>query len=322
MPPGLLGLVQVSTTLPVFAGREEGRLLISFFLLELSIAFVLTFVPHSIVSARLCSLSILILFLDMDGLLAASQAAAALAAEGAGGQYPPSGQAPASPARIVPASPVPPPTAPAPLPPVVPSPAPSQPPSRLLATAAPNGEPRGSGGGAGPSAGRHTSGRGGLFFARDRPLPPPDVPIQKINVFTNKDLELTVKDRRRLRTGVAFAINQILRSTAYFCTRHEDRQRTAVVYHEERVPRLAMCESVWGACAVLSRGLRHRRNRQRRKTAGSAAEIAATAAAATSAAAPAAGTGDSATETVGGGGDNDAPSAREQQLAFFSQLEK
>lgn len=148
------------------------------------------------------------------------------------------------------------------------------------------------------------------------------MPIQKINVFTNKDLELTVRDRRRLRTGVAFAINQILRSTASFCTHREDRQRTAVVYLDERVPRLAMCESAWGAFAVLSRGLRHRRNQQRCKTAGSAAEVAATAAAATSAAAPAAGTGDSYTATVGGSGDNDAPHAREQQLAFFSQLEK
>lgn len=161
---------------------------------------------------------------------------------------------------------------------------------------------------------------GGCFFAGDRPVPPSQVPIQKINVFKDEDLQLTARDHRRLRTGVAFAINQVLQATASFCTHPEDRQRTAVVYLEDRVPRLAMCESAWGACAILSRGLRHRRIQQRRKMAGSAAVVAATTAAAPSAAAAAAGTGGSAAATVGGSGGNDVGSTREQQLAFFCQL--
>lgn len=253
--------------------------------------------------------------MDLNGLVAASQVAEALAAEDGCSQIPPSGSSPAAPARLVPAATPDPPPSPVPLTPVVPAPPPDRPPYRLSAAATPDGQSPASRGYAGPSAHRHTSGRGGLFFAGDRPLPPPQVSIQKINVFKDKDLQLTARDRRRLRTGVVFAINQVLRSTASFCTHPEDRQRTAVVYLEGRAPSLAMCESAWAACAVLSRGLRHRRIQQRRQMAGSAAVEAGTTGAAPSAAAAAAGTGGSAAATVGGSAGNGVVSTSERGTA-------
>lgn len=277
-----------------------GRLFIFCFSAWVSSASEFFCVSHFIVTAQLCSLSRLFSLLRCGRLVGslAGRGSAVRRGRGQSAPFP----VPASPACTCPP--------------------PAQPPGRFSAAAAASGEPLASAGGAGPSAFRRTSGRGGLFFPGNRPLPPPPVPIQKVNVSKDKDLKLTVSDRRRLRTGVAFAINQILRSTASFCTHPEDRQRAAVLYLEDRVPRLALCESAWGACAVLSRGLRHQRIQARRKTAGSGAVVAATTAAAPSAAAAAAGTGGCAAETTGGGDGNDAMSARGQQLAFFSQLEK
>jgi len=83
-----------------------------------------------------------------------------------------------------------------------------------------------------------------------------------INVFKHEGLGLTGEDRRLLRTRVGFAINKILRSRKPFCSHPADRLRAAVVYLEGCVPRLAACDAGWGACALLSRGLRHRRPRK------------------------------------------------------------
>jgi len=87
--------------------------------------------------------------------------------------------------------------------------------------------------------------------------------IAKINVLKEGDLGLGEADRVRLRRYVAFAIQHILGSTESFFSHEDDKQRRAVAYLEEREPRLAVCVSSWGACALLSRGLQHRRPRRR-----------------------------------------------------------
>ena len=95
-------------------------------------------------------------------------------------------------------------------------------------------------------------------------MPPPDSTIANISVFKKGLLGLTQQDRKRMRKCLAFAIDMILGSTAPLCQQDNDRLRSAVVYQEEREPRLAVCEFSWGACAILSRALQNRRPRRRR----------------------------------------------------------
>jgi len=67
-----------------------------------------------------------------------------------------------------------------------------------------------------------------------------------------------------MRNCLAFAIDMTLGSTASLCQQDNARLRSAVVYLEEREPRLAVCEFSWGACAILSRALQNHRPSQRR----------------------------------------------------------
>ena len=93
--------------------------------------------------------------------------------------------------------------------------------------------------------------------------------------------------------------------------------RRAVVFLEEREPRLVMCELGWGARALLSRALSDRRQRQPRRR-----RVVAVADARAASTETGDGTGSSA-------GDGDAPPAQateeqrlaQQQLAFLNQLE-
>ncbi|OSX71917.1 hypothetical protein BU14_0490s0015 [Porphyra umbilicalis] len=112
-----------------------------------------------------------------------------------------------------------------------------------------------------PCAHRRTSGRGGVYLDDVRAVEAPTPVIAKINVLKDGDLGLGEADRMRLRRYVAFATKHILGSTKPFCSHEDDNQRRAVAYLEEREPRLAVCVSSWGACALLSRGLQHRRPR-------------------------------------------------------------
>lgn len=238
--------------------------------------------------------------------------------------------------------------APAPQPPPHPADAlPPVPPEGPAPASAAPGAPRpppAAGRDAGPSARRRTSGRGGIFLGGDRPLDLPGRPLQKINVFKRHELQLTRSDARKVRTGVAFAIHKILRSTVPFCSHPEDRLRAAVEYLEGRLPRFALCESSWGACAVLSRGLRHRQLQQRRRSScrASAAAVAAADGTAAAPVAPAAAAPEDGTPSVaaaaaapvapaaaaeGNGGGAAIEGTREQQLAqqqlaFFSELEQ
>ncbi|KAK1868621.1 hypothetical protein I4F81_011106 [Pyropia yezoensis] len=270
---------------------------------------------------------------DLDGLMAAAQIAAALADPRAVGLPLVAGVPAGAPP---PPPPPPPPDALPPVPPEGPTPP-------LAAPGAPRPPPA-AGRDAGPSARRRTSGRGGIFLGGDRPLDHPGRPLQKINVFKRQELQLTRADGRMVRTRVAFAIHQILRCTVPFCSHPEDRLRGAVEYLEGCLPRFALCESSWGACAVLSRGLRHRQLQQRRRSSrrASAAAVAAAdgpaaapvglaaaaprdgnpavAAAAAASVAPAA-----AAEGNGGGAaivETREQQLAQQQLAFFSELEQ
>lgn len=89
--------------------------------------------------------------------------------------------------------------------------------------------------------------------------------IMKINIYKDAGLGLGPADRRRMRPWVAFSIDKILQSTVPFCSQPRDKLRAAVSYLEAREPRLAQCESSWGACAVLSRSLRYRQPRKPHK---------------------------------------------------------
>jgi len=104
-----------------------------------------------------------------------------------------------------------------------------------------------------------------------RAVEAPTPVIAKINVLKDRDLALGEADRVRLRRYVAFAIKHILGSAEPFFSHEDDKQRRAVAYLEEREPRLAVCVSRWGGCALLSRGLQHRRPRRRETVAVAAA---------------------------------------------------
>jgi len=122
----------------------------------------------------------------------------------------------------------------------------------------------------GSSARRHLNGWGGLHLGGNRQLLPPTPTILNINVFKDERLGLTDADRRCLRTRVAFAIDKILKSTGPFCSHPREKLCIAVAYLEDCVPRLAVCDSSWGACEVLSRTLRSRQPRRLRAAAAGA----------------------------------------------------
>jgi len=119
----------------------------------------------------------------------------------------------------------------------------------------------------GPSARRRTNGCGGLFLEGNRPVPAPQAFIAKINVIKDGDLGLSTSDYKRIKQLISFSIKDILGSTAPFCEHADDKLRSAVAFLEEREPRLAVCESGWGACSLLSRALQNRRPRRRRRVA-------------------------------------------------------
>jgi len=127
-----------------------------------------------------------------------------------------------------------------------------------------------------------------------------------LNVFTHEGLELTADHRRLLQTRVGFAIDEILRSRKPLCSHPADRLHAGVIYLEGCVPRLAACDAGWRACALLSRGLHHRRPR----TAGTRT-VAASTPVVPAAAAPA----DAAASSTASNGDAPAQATREQELA-------
>jgi len=148
-------------------------------------------------------------------------------------------------------------------------------------------------------------------------VPPPKATIAKINVFIDGDLGISEDGHKRIRRSISSAIKHILGSTAPFCEHVEDKLRRAVVFLEEREPRLVMCELGWGARASLSRAFsncRPRRPRRRRVVSVADARAARTE------------TGDGNGSSAG---DGDAPPAQateeqrlaQQQLAVLNQLE-
>jgi len=167
----------------------------------------------------------------------------------------------------------------------------------------------------GPSARRRTIWRGGLFLEGNRPVPSPQAISAKINVIKDGDLGLSTSDYRLVKQLLSFAIKHILGSTAPFCEHADDKLRSAVAFLEEREPRMAVRESGWGACSLLSRSLQNRRPTRRRRDAPAVA---------TREASTAAGDGDG-TDT-GDGDVSPALGTEEQRLAqqrlnFLNQLE-
>jgi len=165
-----------------------------------------------------------------------------------------------------------------------------------------------------------------LYLGGGRSLIPPVATIANINIFKDARLGLSAADRRRLRPRVAFAIEKILRSTKPFCSHPGDRLYAAVAYLEDCEPRLAQCDSSWGACALLSRSIHNRQSRRTRATARAAAAAAAAATAASPAAAAPAAAAAAATAATGDDGDAPAQAAHEEQLeqrqvGLFNQLE-
>jgi len=116
-------------------------------------------------------------------------------------------------------------------------------------------------------AGRfNTTGRGGLLVDGDWAEPLPgggaiaDICEYKLGLF-----HFTEEDKRRMRQWVRFAVTKILEPDESPCRRDPAALREAVQYPGGRDPRLAVCESCWGACAFLSRSLGYRRQRLRKK---------------------------------------------------------
>jgi len=120
--------------------------------------------------------------------------------------------------------------APLPLPPPPPSttrsPEPPSPPRSTSHPSAPSPSPhprrrrRSTGCRGGPSVGRCTSGRGGLFMEGDRAVAPPKGVIAQINVISEDGggLGLDNGDEQRLEKAVAFAIKHILGGSSQFVT--------------------------------------------------------------------------------------------------------
>jgi len=82
------------------------------------------------------------------------------------------------------------------------------------------------------------------------------------------ELELsgfTKDDKRRMRQCVRFAVAKVLDPEESLCRQDPVALREAVEYLEGCEPRLAVCASCWGACALLSRSLAYRRQRLRKR---------------------------------------------------------
>jgi len=125
----------------------------------------------------------------------------------------------------------------------------------------------------------NTTGRGRLLVDADRSEPVPGSgPIADTCVYKLALCQLAEYDTRRIRQWVRFAVSKILDPDETLCRQHPRALREAVQYLERREPRMAVCESCWGACALLSRSLGYRRQRPRkeqrtvRASAGSARE--------------------------------------------------
>jgi len=152
----------------------------------------------------------------------------------------------------------------------------------------------------------------------DRSVAPPKGIIAKINVLTEDGggLGLDKGDQQRFKKAVAFAIKHILGGVEPFCDHDEAKLRSAVEFIEKREPRLSVCESGLGACALLSRAVDNRRPRKRRGGVAPAAGAVQAAAAV--------GAGDGA--GTGGGGALPARGTGEEQLVqmqrdYFSRLD-
>jgi len=112
--------------------------------------------------------------------------------------------------------------------------------------------------------GRHTRARGGLFlavdkYANERSVPPPKKTIAKNNVLANDTLGYVATDGPRVRRVVASAISMFLPRVVPLCAQQLDRIVAAIEFVEHREPRLRCCVGSWGACALLSRGLKNRK---------------------------------------------------------------
>jgi len=152
----------------------------------------------------------------------------------------------------------------------------------------------------------------------NRSVPPPNGVVAKINEFVEDGggPGLYKGDQQRLMKADSFAIKHILGGVKSFCDHEEAKLRSAVEFMEEREPRLSVCESGWGECALLSRALDKLRPRKRLGGVTSAAGA--------MQAAAAVGAGDGA--GTGGGGALPARGTAEEQLAqmqreYFSRIE-
>jgi len=124
-----------------------------------------------------------------------------------------------------------------------------------------------------------------------------------------------------MRQCVRFAVTKILDPDESLCRQDPVALRGAVDYLERREPRLAVCESGWGACALLSRSLAYRRQRlrKRQRRVSTTADVAGDGGAATTDGGREGGGGGIDEEgCVGGNAGADAEAA--EQLQYLAQL--
>ena len=112
--------------------------------------------------------------------------------------------------------------------------------------------------------GSRTRARGGLLlsvnkYANERSVPAPTKNIAKNNVLSNDTLEYVATDGPRVRRVVASAISMFLPRVVLLCNQQLDKIVAAIEFVEHREPRLRCCVGSWGACALLSRGLKNRK---------------------------------------------------------------
>jgi len=122
-------------------------------------------------------------------------------------------------------------------------------------------------------------GRGELFVDGGRSEPVPGCgAISDECVYELALCNFTEEDKRRMRQWERFAVTKIFHSDESLCRQDPTALCEAVQYLEECEPRLDVCESYWGACALFycSLGYRrqrlHKEQRQVRASAGSAGE--------------------------------------------------
>lgn len=102
---------------------------------------------------------------------------------------------------------------------------------------------------------RYTTARGGIELRVDRERIAPRGTTFKVNLFTGASLGFPDMDRRLLRRADALDISDIFPPSNSLCLQPPDLVRLSVSYLEQRVPVLASCDSIWGACATLSLSL-------------------------------------------------------------------